>query len=282
VPSIRQCEIDAWHRSPDYKLLFERFGVEVTAEQMGGVYTDVYMPKKGAVPRNRDRVLINLHGGGFLGGARISSDIESVPISAVERIKVVSVDYRMAPQYTFPSASEDVAAVYRELLHHYKPKNIGIFGCSAGGLLTAQTVAWLAKENLPRPGAVALVCEGGFFWTDGDSGVLDRAISGGPPERSSRDNAYLKSASPDDPLAFPAISGSVLAKFPSTLLVSATRDLALSSVVRTHSLLVAQGVQAELHVWEGFGHAFQYDTELPASTQVFAVVAAFFDRHLGK
>jgi hypothetical protein len=57
-------------------------------------------------------------------------------------------------------------------------------------------------------------------------------------------------------------------------------DKALSSVAYTHFLLVAQGVDAELHVWEGLGHAFLYDPELPESREVYAVVVRFFEKHL--
>jgi epsilon-lactone hydrolase len=282
ILAIRRCEIEEWRQSADRKALFDKYSVQMASEEIAGVHADVFTPAGGIAAKNRHRVLINVHGGGFLGGARISSEIESVPIAAVGRIKVYSLDYRMAPLNKFPAASEDVAKVYREMLKHYSPENIGIFGCSAGGLLTAQSVAWFQKAHLPRPGAVALLCEGGFFWGDGDSGVFDRAITGGIPERSSRDNAYLRDADPNDPLAFPATSASVLAQFPPTLLVSATRDMALSSVVRTHSLLIANGVEAELHVFEGLWHAFQYDTSLPESGEVFGIVARFFDTHLGR
>src|SRR3546814_8220851 len=63
-------------------------------------------------------------------------------------------------------------------------------------------------------------------------------------------NPYFNGTSPVDPLVFPARSLALLAKFPPTLLVTATRDFALSSTVYTHSRLVAQGVDAELHAWE--------------------------------
>jgi len=62
--------------------------------------------------------------------------------------------YRQAPEFAFPAATEDIAAVYRELLKTYRPEDIGIFGCSAGGSLTAQSMAWFLKENLPLPGAI--------------------------------------------------------------------------------------------------------------------------------
>jgi hypothetical protein len=68
--------------------------------------------------------------------------LESVPIASVGRFKVITVDYRQAPEATFPVASEDVAAVYKDLLKTYKPENIGVYRCSAGGALTAQAGAW--------------------------------------------------------------------------------------------------------------------------------------------
>ena len=58
----------------------------------------------------------------------------------------------------FPAASEDIAAAYRALLKDHRPENIGLYGCSAGGTLAAQAVAWLQKEGLPRPGAIAMIC----------------------------------------------------------------------------------------------------------------------------
>jgi carboxylesterase type B len=102
---------------------------------------------------NRGRVLINLHGGAFLWGAHSGGLVESIPVASVGKLKVISVDYRQGPEATFPAASEDVAAVYTALLKRYEPQNIGIYGCSAGGVLTAQSVAWIAAHGLPRPGA---------------------------------------------------------------------------------------------------------------------------------
>ena len=99
-----------------------------------------------------------------------------MPIAFVGKFRVISIDYREAPEYSFPAASEDVAKVYAELLKTYKPTNIGIYGCSAGGPLTAESIAWFQKLKLPLPGAVGMFCEGAAFWTEGDSGVISMVL----------------------------------------------------------------------------------------------------------
>ncbi|MDF7775274.1 alpha/beta hydrolase [Sphingomonas sp. AOB5] len=278
IPAIRTCEAEAFYGSPGYAKLRQQFDVTITERTIGGVRVEDVVPNSGIAPANRRRVLINVHGGAFMGGARTLSRIESFPIAATGRIRVISIDYRQGPDFTFPAASEDVTAVYRELLKSYDPRNIGIYGCSAGGLLTAQSVAWFLKEKLPLPGAIGMLCEGGVYWTEGDSSRFVYDTS----QHTMAVNPYFTGVSADDPLAFPARSLAVLAKFPPTLLVTSTRDFALSSTVYTHSRLVAQGVDADLHVWEGLPHAFHMNPDLPESREVYDVVVRFFDRRLGK
>jgi len=62
--------------------------------------------------------------------------------------------------------------------------------------------------------------------------------------------------------------------------VVGTRDFALSSAVNLHSKLVAQGVDAQLNVWEGGRHAFFYDERVPEAREAYAVMADFFTEHL--
>src|ERR1019366_8644325 len=130
-----RARIDA-HLAPLIDKQKARYPVEVQAATIGGVPTLVIVPKAGIAPRNLHRVLINLHGGGFSVCAPTCGIIESIPIAGLGKIKVVTVDYRQGPGFKFPAASEDVAKVYAELLKQYKPESIGIFGCSAGGMLT--------------------------------------------------------------------------------------------------------------------------------------------------
>ncbi len=272
-----------WHEhylEPLAVQLRDLYDVCIQPETVAGVYTENIVPTRGVIPKNRDRVLINLHGGGFLFGARSGGQIESIPVAALSGIKVVSVDYRMAPEFQFPAATEDVVAVYAEMLKSYCPENVGIFGCSAGAVLTAETVATLERRGLPRPGAIGMLFGAAAFWADGDTGAF-RPLFAGAPLEGANEHPYFKNTEPNDPLAFPARSSETMAKFPPSLLVSSTRDHALSSVVHTHSCLVKQGVEAELHVWEGLGHVFSNNADLPQAIEVHEVTTRFFSKYLG-
>jgi monoterpene epsilon-lactone hydrolase len=260
--------------------------VSIQHQEIAGVPTDVIQPKEGVSAGNRHRVLISLHGGsyGYWSGGQLRF-LEAVTVAGFGRIKVVSVDYRLLPQYRFPAAVEDVIAVYKELLKTYKPKNIGIYGCSTGAALTGATVARLRKEGLPRPGAIGLFCEGAIKddALEGDSVYVGQGLMGDrPPEiGANTSNPYMAGTDPRDPLVAPVASLEVLSRFPPTLLISGTRDFCLSSVVYTHSRLVKAGVEADLHIWDGMWHAFFLNVDLPESKDAYDVMVKFFDSHLG-
>ena len=177
LPDVRRCRAEAFYQSKTYKNLIERYDVVVTPSMIGGVYTEVFTPTDGVADTNENRVLINFHGGSFKRGSRIKSHIESIPIAALGKIRVISVDYRLAPEHHFPAASEDVASVYRELLKRYKPENIGLYGGSAGGILTAQSMAWFQQEKLPLPGAIGMFF-GAASKLDGDTMHIVGALEG--------------------------------------------------------------------------------------------------------
>jgi epsilon-lactone hydrolase len=270
----------------------ELFAVDREDTTVGGVHAYVYTPKGGIAPENRDRVLVELHGGGFRDCWPACAELESLPIAALGRIKVVSLDYRQGPQHRHPAASEDIAAAYRELLETYRAENIGIYGCSAGGLLTAMSVAWLQRQALPRPGAIGILCSGaasvdGAAGFGGDASYTTLPLGEGrvlPPTAAGNPvpMEYLASADSRDPLVAPASSPEVLAQFPPTLIVTGTRSFELSNAVYTHAQLVKQGVDAALHVWEGMFHGFFYNPDVPESRECYDVIVRFFAERLGR
>lgn len=277
-----------------------RYAVDVMEHSIGGVRTRVITPKAGVAPRQAQRVLIELHGGGFFTGAGGQALLESIPVAAVGGYKVVAVDYRQGPEHKFPAATEDVAAVYKELLKEYSASNIGLFGCSAGGSLAAMAVAWFQKEKLPNPGAIGIFGAGayaGFLappsspeaW-GGDSRYVAPVLNGEPAMAiDSKEvpmpavaTVYLREANLQDPLASPALHPQVLARFPPTLVLTGTRSFDMSAAVQTHRELVKAGIDADLHLWDGMGHCFFSDADLPESQEAFVVMTRFFDQRLGK
>ena len=260
----------------------------ITETMMGGVRTDVVIPETGIDPKNKNRVLINAHMGGFFTGARYGGQVESVPLAGRGRIKVIAVDYRLSPEHIFPAASEDMEAVYRAALKTTKPANIGIYGCSAGGTLVAQIIPWFLKKNLPLPGAIGIFCSGAMpsFWFSGDSAQLSGLLNATPvpgarPTNAPRD--YFDGINKNDPLVTPGLFPDVLAKFPPTLIVTGTRDIAMSNAIVTHARLLDAGVDAQLFVQEGLGHGHFFAFPGTAESKTaYDVIWRFFDAHLKK
>ena len=267
----------------------ELFPVVREETTIGGVRAYAYTPRDGIATENRDRVLVDLHGGGFRECWPACAELESMPIAALGRIKVVSLDYRQGPEQHHPAASEDVAAAYRDLLKSYRPENIGIYGCSAGGMLVGMSVAWFQRQALPRPGAIGILCAGAANLDGnafaGDAGYTTLPLGEGrvlAPGGNPVQMEYFAATDPADPLVAPASSPEVLAKFPPTLIVTGTRSFELSNAVYTHAQLVKNGVDADLHVWEGMFHGFFYNPDVPESRECYDVIVRFFAKHLGR
>lgn len=235
-------------------------------------------------PANKDRVLVNLHGGAFIFNA--GSLAEAVPVAASGRIRVLVVDYRMPPEHPFPAALEDFLSVYRELLRSHASAAIGVYGTSAGAALTASATLYAQQKGLPLPGALALVSFG--------SGDTEQTLDGLDPHLSSWGKPsllalpvvlkfYAPNSDIDNPLVNP-INADFKRGFPPSMLISGTRDLFLGGTVRLHRKLRDAGVQAELQLWDGMWHGFNADStaplETPEAAQASSVIADFFRRSL--
>jgi acetyl esterase/lipase len=258
------------------------YPVTVSHRTIAGVGANVVVPVAGVSAANRQRVLINLHGGAFLWGAGSGGLVEAIPIASLGRIEVITLDYRQGPEHVFPAASEDVEAVYRHLLKTHGAGQIGIYGCSAGGILAGEAVARLIAHKLPVPGALGTFC-GSLVGMAGDSAYVGPLLNGQGVPAAPLDLAqlpYFRGADIDDPMVQPGLSPALLEHFPPTLLITGTRDMAMSPVVRSQALLEQAGVPTELHVWEGMWHSFFSDPELPESQQAYRTIVAFFERHL--
>ena len=258
------------------------YPVEITETTLAGVSSKVVIPKHAAAHK-QDRVLICLHGGGFTTDS--GSTLESATIAALTGIKVIAVEYRLAPQYPFPAAVADTVAVYRQALRQYAPKKIGVYGTSAGAVLVAQMAVESRRLGLPLPAVL------GFF-----SGYVDLARYGDsrflygtngftnfssmlPALKGLGMVPYVGDHDRQDPVLSPMYAD--LKGFPPTLCMTSTRDHCLSGTVDFHRALLKAGVDARLMVFDALPHAFWYLFDLPESREALEAQASFLDRHLG-
>ena len=256
------------------------FPVNIKPQTIGGVRCDVITPLPAAGAR-RDQVLINVHGGGFVTDS--GSLVEGIPIAHLARTTVVSVYYRLSPEHPYPAAVDDTVSVYRDLLKTHKAANMGLFGTSAGAILTAEVASALKQRSLSLPAALGVFSGFGDFSKRGDTQSLF-TIWGfrgylKPPKGGPLSKDYVGGANPRDPVLSPLYSD--LRGMPPTLFVSSTRDLLLSGTSILHRAYLRAGNHAELVVFEALPHAFWYDYHLPESREALHLMAGFFNLHVG-
>lgn len=256
---------------------------------IAGVPIETFVPAGGIAPRNNERVLINLHGGGFVaGGGGPMGAVESIPIAGEMGIRVVAVDYRLSPEHRFPAASEDLELVYRELLKTFEPERIGIFGCSAGGILSVQSVPWFLDKKLPLPGALAIISASAHTFDEGDSAHIWTRLGSAvrvvppatPPQIFGPTLPYLTGVSTRDPMAVPGVSSEVMSQFPPTLFLTGTRAPEMSGAAQSHLQLLELGRVSQLVLYDGMDHSFLKDPRIPESRSAFRQIARFMDKHL--
>ena len=248
----------------------ERHNVRIEERVIAGVPVRIIYPA-GVADLGKGPILLNLHGGG--GKLDSGSLTETIPIAALAKLPVVAVLYRLAPEHPYPARLDDALAVYQALAQERPADYIGVYGTSAGAVLSAQLVARLASLNQPAPGAL------GFF-----SGTADAARMGDSESWVPAPTGILApEADYGVPLADPVLSPiySDLSRFPPTLLVTSTRDLALSGTANFGRELLQQGADANLVVFDGLPHAFwAYMPDIPETAAANELMARFLARHL--
>jgi acetyl esterase/lipase len=266
------------------KAVREKLGVTMEASQIGGVKVFILTPKE-IPPANRNRLLVNVHGGGYVYNPGEAGTGEAALLAAHGGFKVIAIDYRMPPDFPYPAAMDDAMAVWKEVVKTNDPRNMAIFGTSTGGGMTLAMILRAKQEGLPLPAAIAP----GTPWSDltetGDTYKTNEWIDNvlvsyhGYLKRAAL--LYANGHDLRDPQLSPIYGD--FSGFAPAILTSGTRDLFLSLTVMTHRKLRRAGVEAELQVFEGMSHAqYNFDPSMPESKETFVEIARFFDKHLGK
>ncbi len=270
--------------APNVEAMRARLKVTVEPGTMAGVKIYTVTPER-VLPENRDRVLVQIHGGCYVLNPAEAALPEAMLISAIGGYRVIAVDYRMPPEAYFPAALDDAMSVYKDVIAKTDPKRVGLIGTSAGGALVLEMGLRAKQLNLPLPGAIASgtpmsdsTKTGDTFYTNA---MLDNVLVSTEGFCDAAAAFYAKGHDLKDPLISPIYGD--MSGFPPTILTSGTRDLLLSNTVRVHRKLRNLGIDSFLQVYEGQSHA-QYgrDDRIPEVREAFSEIGTFMNSHLKK
>ena len=270
--------------APQIPAMAERMRVKIEPSTIDGVR--VYTITPSDIPaQNRNRLAVHVHGGCYVLNPREAALPEAIFLAGFGRMTVIAVDYRMPPEAYYPAALDDAMTVYAAAIKRVDPKNVAVFGSSAGGALTLEMMLRAKRDGLPMPGAIAPGTPMSDVTKQGDSfqtnTMVDNVLVSADGFCDAATRFYANGADLKDPMLSP-VYGDVRG-FPPTILTTGTRDLLLSNTVRMHRALRQVGTEATLQVFEGQSHAQYYrDDRIPEVKEAFDEIALFFDRHLGK
>jgi len=264
----------------------EAFG-EMTTEPDGVTWQDeevAGVPCRWAMPEggSDDRVLQYVHGGGYVIGSLDGYRKFTGHLAKTIGCRVLSVDYRLAPEHPHPAAVEDSSAVYRALLNDFDPTHLAISGDSAGGGLTVATVVKLRDDGTPQPaGAVPL-----SPWVDlegtGESmqTKAEADLLVGAEGLKQMADMFLAGKDLRDPLAAP-LYADLTGICPLYVQVGGDETL-LDDATRLATKAAASGVEVRLDAFPEMQHVFQMAAgNVPESDDAVARIGAWLRPKLG-
>ncbi len=132
------------------KAAFAEFSKKYKIEdrEINGVMTQWTTP---TTLKHKDKVMVFIHGGGMVVNTRKTQLAFQVDVANSLGVKVVSIEYPLAPEHPYPAAVNDIIKAYQGIIKEYGAKNAGLFGTSAGGGLTAATLLHLKDRGILFP-----------------------------------------------------------------------------------------------------------------------------------
>lgn len=258
----------------------EKFRVDVVTREIGAVRVYQITPKIRR-PNSAKRLLLHLHSGAFVFGEGEAAASDGITVAGVTGYGVLTIEYRLLPDYPFPSAIDDAMAVWNAITKSIPPSNIGIYGSSAGGGLALSLVQRAIDEDMALPGAVLADSPWADLSKSGDSRYTQLDLIAYDGFLAEAAKLYANGRDLKDPKVSPVYGDFV--RFPPTFLVSGVRDFLLSDTVRVHAKLRRAGVKTELVVQEGGWHCWlqaSVSSNAPEALEVYAKIAQFFDDNL--
>lgn len=252
-------------------------GYSVLNMKMKKFDMELLMPPK----VNSECIILQLHGGGYIGKmrnvyrsfARYYSDMRG-------GMKVLTIDYRVAPENPYPAALHDALTAYKWLLGlGYKGKNIILAGDSAGGGLALALSEYLRDNAIDLPAALVLMSP----WTDltasGTSYETNYELDpmfGNTRESMIYNGEYIADNEPDNPYISPMFGE--FKGLPPMLFQVGSVEMLLSDSVDAAKKAKDAGCDVKINVYDGMFHVFQMALDmLPESQQAWQEVKEFVE-----
>ena len=228
--------------------------VTVTAAALGGVRT-AEITVDGIEPRH---VVLYFHGGVYvMGDASLAADLAS-QVGRRTQAKVISVDYRLAPEHPYPAAVDDALAAYEALLQSgVDPSDIAFAGESAGGGLAIATLVNARDHGLPLPAAAFVMSPYADLSLAGTSmetrHEVDPLLS--REALQARVTDYTSGQDPALGLISPVFAD--LSDLPPLIIQAGTHEVLLDDALRLAQRAASADVEVTLDITPGVPHVFQ-------------------------
>lgn len=250
--------------------------IAVEPDIVGGVAVE----RHSAFPVTADGMLLFAHGGAFVTGSPQTHRGLAAHIATAAGLPLLSIDYRLAPEWPFPAGRDDVVKVYEALIQSGET-TICLVGDSAGGGVMMQAALAIRDAGLPPPAAIAvtspwvdLACRGASHDTWRESDMM--LSTAGLTLDGSR---YLGGRSADDPCVSPLHAD--LSGLPPVLIQVGEHEILADDASRLAKALESAGVPVELEIWEGMTHAwYAFRGMIPESEAAIMHLAAFLKHAL--
>lgn len=242
--------------------------VDIVDLELAGRPARRYLPK-GA---RTDRGVLYLHGGGYTIGSLDAYHGLMSHLSVACHAVVTGLDYRLAPEHTYPAALDDAVAAFEEMCGSIPAGKIMIAGDSAGGGLALACMLRLKEEGSRLPGCATLISP----WTDltcsGESLVYERETY---LETASH---YIGAHAPDTVGISPLFGD--MGGLPPLLIQVASDEALLDDSNRLETRAGDAGVAVDIKLFDEAFHVFEIFTELPEAHEALSEIGSFFDLHI--
>ena len=237
-----------------------------------------------SAPESDDsRVVLYLHGGGYLFGSVRTHRVMLAHMARAAKARVLALDYRLAPEIPFPAPVADSVAPYRWLLAQgIEPQKIAIGGDSAGGGLVIAALVALRHVGEPMPAAGVCISA----WADMEATGQSYTTNAEADPSVSKErilkiaDVYMDGKDPKAPLASPIHAD--LTGLPPLLLQVGGIEVLLDDSTMLKAKAKEAGVPVEMEVWDDMPHVWHhYAPILPEARKAIGRIGEFVLQHTG-